>query len=531
MVIKIGHASIDEFGKISGGNVGDQTQKEVCIRSYYMSSKGWYLIRPKSIEHANKIAQAMIQACNNDNIGYDQGNRLGIIRYGTNATVKTECDCSSLVRQCVIEATRKDPGNFTTANEKTMLLTTGLFENAISVTASTVLYTGDILVTKTKGHTVIVVEGNQRSSSQNTEKGENKLMRGIDISKYQPSMDFKAAKEAGYNFVILRIGYNKTKDPYFESHYNNAKAVGMKIGIYFYATSLTENEAINDANRVLDWLGSKTLDMPIAYDMEESKMKVSTRKDLNSKQFNAFANTIRVKGFVPMLYTGSSMFNSYFNKNMIADPLWIANYGKNQGNNNGCPNVGKQIAIHQYTSAAIPSDFYTLKLDRNQMMISYEELMKRTIVPPNIIESEKPSISATNKMNPIIKAGQVHANNFAQCDLDTDGIYGAKTKKGGIKVLQRAMNLDYNACLDEDGIYGAKSKKALGTHYVKRGEVQYMVTALEILLMLKGYDPKGIELPGKFGTELEKIVKEYQKDKGLPQTGICDSNTFKSLIS
>lgn len=530
MTYKLGHASKTEFNGIVNGQSGDQTGVEVTIRSYYMHSKGWYLIRPKSAEHANRIAEAMIRACNNDNIGYDQNGREGIIKYGTNSSVKTECDCSSLVRQCVIEGTGKDPGNFTTGNQKTMLLATGLFDNAISVTSSTVMYTGDILVTKTKGHTAIIVEGNTRSSSQTTEKGENKLMRGIDISKYQPSMDFKAAKEAGYDFVILRIGYNKTKDPYFESHYNNAKAVGMKIGVYFYATSLTENEAINDANRVLDWLGSKTLDMPIAYDMEESKMKVSTRRNLNSKQFNAFANTIRVKGFVPMLYTGSSMFNSYFNKNTIADPLWIANYGKNQGNNNGCPNVGKQIAIHQYTSAAIPSDFYTLKLDRNQMMISYEELMKRTIVPPNIIESEKPSISPTNKMNPIIKAGQVHANNFAQCDLDTDGIYGSKTKKGGIKVLQRAMNLDYNACLDEDGIYGAKSKKALGTHYVKRGEKQYMVTALEILLMLKGYDPKGVELPGKFGGGLEKAVKQYQKDKGLAQTGICDAKTFTSLI-
>ena len=93
------------------------------------------------------------------------------------------------------------------------------------------------------------------------------------------------------------------------------------------------------------------------------------------------------------------------------------------------------------------------------------------------------------------------------------------------------MNLDYKAGLVEDGIWGAKSEKALGNHYVKCGETQYMVTALEILLMLRGCDPKGVELPGKFGNGLEKAVKQYQKNKGLSQTGVANASTFKSLIS
>ena len=532
--LTIGHASKTEHSGITNGVVGDQTGKEVCMRSYYMHSKGWYALRPKNIDHANAIAEAMVRACKNDNIGYDQSNRLGIITYGTNSSVKTECDCSSLVRQCVIEGTGKDAGNFTTANEKTMLLATGLFEDAISVTSSTVLYNGDILITKTKGHTVIVVSGNERSSSNYTEKGENNsMMKGMDISKYQPTtLDFNGAKKAGYEFVIIRIGYNSTKDKYFESHYTNAKSAGLKVGVYFYTTKLTEADAIADANRVLGWLGNKSLDFPIAYDMEESSMKSSARKDLNSKQFNAFADVIRAKGFVPMLYTGSSMFNNYFNKSLLTDHLWIANYGSNKGNNNGCPNVGMPIAIHQYTSADIPSDFYTAKLDRNQMMISYEELMKKSSKPSTPSTNTTPTTPTTSlSSKEIVKAGQTHANNFAQCGLVCDGIYGVKTKKSSIKVLQRAMNLDYKAGLVEDGIWGAKSEKALGSHYVKRGETQYMVTALEILLMLRGCDPKGVELPGKFGSGLEKAVKQYQKNKGLSQTGVANASTFKSLIS
>lgn len=141
-----------------------------------------------------------------------------------------------------------------------------------------------------------------------------------------------------------------------------------------------------------------------------------------------------------------------------------------------------------------------------------------------------PSVS-TSKGNSIILSGQKHANNFAQCGLVLDGIYGANTKKAGIKVLQRAINLDYNSGLKEDGLWGSKSNLAFGKHYVKLGETQYLVTALEILLMLKGYDPKGVECPGKFGSGLKNTTEQYQKDNGLSVSDKINIDTFKSLIS
>jgi len=169
VAIIVGSARIDENGKISGGAAGDQTGKEVSTQDYYMHSKGWYLLRPKSVEDADKLAASMQAACDNDNIGYDQSERLGIItqikKYGSMAKipVKTEADCGTLVRGCCIEA-GFDPGNFTTSGEVTALTKTGRFESKVAVTSATVLFNGDVLVTKTKGHTVIVVSGNTRRS-------------------------------------------------------------------------------------------------------------------------------------------------------------------------------------------------------------------------------------------------------------------------------------------------------------------------------------------------------------------------------
>ena len=173
MAIMIGSARSDERGKFTGGQAGDQKQVssihdaigEVSMQSFYVHSKGWYIFRPKSADIANKIAANMKIACNNPNIGYDQGNRLGVITYGINTKVKTECDCSSLVRQCVKEASSKDPGNFTTANEATALEASGLFEPKKAYTPSTTLYTGDVLVTKTQGHTAIVTDGVARDAT------------------------------------------------------------------------------------------------------------------------------------------------------------------------------------------------------------------------------------------------------------------------------------------------------------------------------------------------------------------------------
>ena len=100
-----------------------------------------------------------------------------------------------------------------------------------------------------------------------------------------------------------------------------------------------------------------------------------------------------------------------------------------------------------------------------------------------------------------------------------------------IKVLQTALNKDYGAGLDVDGIWGTSTSNALGKHYVKSGETQYMVTAAEILLLLRAYDPNGVEIPGTFGSGLLSAVKAFQKAQGLTVSGTCDRNTFLKLIN
>ena len=162
-MLKVGSARIDENGNISGGRAGDQTGKEVATEPYYSHPKGWYMLRAKDTEVAKKIAQAMREGCANDNIGYSQSDRYGVLNnlkiYGSIARikVKTNADCSSLVRACCTQA-GINVGDFNTSSEVAALEKTGAFNKAAAVNPNTKLQEGDILVTRSKGHTVIVTE-------------------------------------------------------------------------------------------------------------------------------------------------------------------------------------------------------------------------------------------------------------------------------------------------------------------------------------------------------------------------------------
>lgn len=174
MAVLVGSARIDENGKSSGGKAGSQTSKEISTQNWYLHSKGWVLIRPKDSNAAEKIAKNMEYACDSDYVGYDQSQNTTLAseakKYGYDISkVKTPCetDCARLVRVCCLYA-GIEVGDFYTGNMKNYLEKTGKFEVLTSdkyCKSSDYLKRGDILVTKTKGHTVVVLSNGVKASS------------------------------------------------------------------------------------------------------------------------------------------------------------------------------------------------------------------------------------------------------------------------------------------------------------------------------------------------------------------------------
>lgn len=170
MSVQIAHASKDENNKLRNGIAGDQTGKEVCIRSWY--NRPWnVMIRFKDPEMAEKVAQDMEWAAANDYIGYDQNQRNTLLNEARKVNfnlskikVKCECDCSSLVSVVCMyagipESTLTYKGNCaTTSTLKRLLRSTGLVEiytTALYTVHTEKLKRGDILLSE--GHHVAVV--------------------------------------------------------------------------------------------------------------------------------------------------------------------------------------------------------------------------------------------------------------------------------------------------------------------------------------------------------------------------------------
>ena len=139
-------------------------------------------------------------------------------------------------------------------------------------------------------------------------------------------------------------------------------------------------------------------------------------------------------------------------------------------------------------------------------------------LPAPVVEPTPQGQDAQQYNKFIIACGQQGANDFVGHDYITvDGIVGPATRRMKVRVLQHAMNLDYGAGLAEDGIWGPATEAALGNHYVRLGEKQYLVSAIQIFLLIGGHDPHGVEYPGIFGNGLASAAN----------TDYCDRNFIK----
>ena len=191
-MIRIGSARIGETG---GYNqvAGNQTGYELAVQDYYNHRKQWDVIRLKNKSQRVLIAEAMIKAINNKNIGYDMFNRLTLLNAcksfnydPSKVKVPCECDCSSLVRVCIAYATGKLLPNFNTANEKNVCLNSGLFDT-FKLKDKSQLLVGDILCTRTQGHTVVVVETDNVSRETYTGNS-NSIIDALNSLKIDSSL-------------------------------------------------------------------------------------------------------------------------------------------------------------------------------------------------------------------------------------------------------------------------------------------------------------------------------------------------------
>ena len=175
--------------------------------------------------------------------------------------------------------------------------------------------------TKTTSFTSII----EQYKNDNTEIG-------IDVSKWQGTIDFEKVKEAGCEFVIIRLGHQKgidgelILDPYYQENIEKATQANLKVGVYLYTYAKSREDALTQAQWVIENIGPYELELGVSYDWES--WTLFNELDLSFYNFNKVANTffttIEKAGYNSMLYS-----SKYYLENIWTSEnkdIWLAHY-------------------------------------------------------------------------------------------------------------------------------------------------------------------------------------------------------------
>lgn len=161
---------------------------------------------------------------------------------------------------------------------------------------------------------------------------------GIDVSEHQGDIDWNAVKNAGIEFAIIRVGYRTygggeiTLDTTFEQNLKNANAAGIKTGVYFFSQAIDPEEAIEEADAVIDAIRPYNITYPVIFDWEliigDSARTDTMTVDNLADACISFCERVRSAGYTPMIYQNknTTMFKLDLPKLKDYD-FWLAEYG------------------------------------------------------------------------------------------------------------------------------------------------------------------------------------------------------------
>ncbi len=161
---------------------------------------------------------------------------------------------------------------------------------------------------------------------------------GIDVSKWNKTIDWSKVKAAGIDFAFVRTcyrGYEEgglAKDEYGPTNLKNAAAAGVKVGAYIFSQAISVKEAEAEAEYLLNTVKGYNITMPLVFDFEYYPGGRLEEKNLSkTAQTNiclAFCKKIQAAGYTPLVYANKSMLTSGLNASTISAsyPIWLAHY-------------------------------------------------------------------------------------------------------------------------------------------------------------------------------------------------------------
>ena len=180
----------------------------------------------------------------------------------------------------------------------------------------------------------------------------NPLEKGIDVSKWNGSINWQSVKNSGVDYVIIRAGYgNSTVDSQFKNYIEGAINAGLKIGVYWFSYATSAAQAKLEAQMCLNTISpyKKSINYPVFFDFEYESVSyarkngVTITKSLGTQIANSFLNTVKSQGYISDIYTNKDFSSHYFSDDLLnSNNLWVAQYNSNN-------TFGRPFSMWQYS--------------------------------------------------------------------------------------------------------------------------------------------------------------------------------------
>lgn len=162
--------------------------------------------------------------------------------------------------------------------------------------------------------------------------------KGIDVSRYQGDIDWEKVAASGVEYAFIRVGVrgygeegNIALDDKFEENAREAAAAGIKVGVYFFSQAITDEEALEEAEIVLEAVEGLDVTYPIVYDVEKTSAAHGRMNQLSvedrTRMARIFIDRIREAGYTPMIYSNMEMWSVLIDMSAFEDvEKWFAYY-------------------------------------------------------------------------------------------------------------------------------------------------------------------------------------------------------------
>lgn len=184
-------------------------------------------------------------------------------------------------------------------------------------------------------------------------RGEEPAAVGIDVSAHQQEIDWQRVKAAGVEFAMIRVGYrgytrgDLELDSYFIRNMEGALDAGIEVGVYFFSQAINTQEALDEAEFVLNWIEGYDLTYPVVFDWEDIEAEARTDNmdmiTLTGCAY-AFCEAVEKAGYSAGVYFNQRFGYQELNLLSLQDYVfWLAEY-------NPTPSFTYHFDIWQYSA-------------------------------------------------------------------------------------------------------------------------------------------------------------------------------------